>query len=90
MKIRVEYDASPIRHIAAQCPKCEKWFNAREITNDKLNFDYEIRFAQFVCPICGKVFGGDEFRDFANVQIEECDTYEAVYKDCLRRREVWE
>ena len=90
MKIRVEYEATPIRHIAAQCPKCERWFDARDITSDKLNYDYEIRFAQFVCPVCGKVFGGDEFRDFENVQIEECASSTDVYKNCLRKREVWE
>lgn len=30
MKIRVEYEATPIRHIAAQCPKCERRFDARD------------------------------------------------------------
>jgi hypothetical protein len=39
--------------------------------------------------VCGKIFGGDECRDFSNVNIEET-SYPEVYKDCLQRKEVWE
>lgn len=89
MNVRVEYDLTPIRHIAVQCPKCNKWFNGRDITEEKLSHSYQIFFAQFECPVCGKIFGGDECRDFSNVNIEET-SYPEVYKDCLQRKEVWE
>ena len=89
MKIRVEYEPTPIRHIAVQCPKCERWFNGHDITEDKLEYEYHIYYAQFICPVCGKVFGADERYNFANVQIEETD-YPDVYKDCLKRKEIWE
>ena len=89
MKIRVEYDPTPIRHIAVQCPKCEHWFHGRDITNDKLEYEYQIYYAQFICPVCGKVFGADKSYSFANMQIEETG-YPDVYKDCLERKEVWE
>ena len=90
MNVRVEYESAPIRHIAVQCPKCERWFDGRDITEDHLSFDYDIRRAQFSCPVCGHVFGGDEYRDFSNVKITECDSSAEVYKGCLKRREVWE
>lgn len=89
MKIRVEYDPTPIRHIAVQCPKCEKWFYGRDITEDNLFYDYDIYHAQFCCPVCGKIFGADAYSNFANVNIEEVD-YPYIYKGCLERKEVWE
>ena len=90
MKIRVEYDATPVRHAAAQCPACERWFRARDITKDRIDYDFQIRMAQFECPVCGKIFGGNEHSGYSNVIVEECDGFSAVYKDCLRRKEVWE
>lgn len=89
MKIRVEYDPAPIRHIAVQCPKCGRWLRGYDITEDKLEYEYQIYYAQFHCPICDKIFGADERYNFANVQIEETG-YPDVYKDCLERKEVWE
>lgn len=90
MNVRIEYDFTPIRHIAVQCPECENWFQGKDITYDKLNYDYEIYFAQFECPVCGKIFGGDECRDFCNVRIQEVDSAAECYQGCLRRKEVWE
>ena len=84
MKIRVEYDPAPIRHIAVQCPECKNWFRGYDITKDKLSYEHQIYFAQFDCPICGKFFNGND-----RLEIEETD-YPDVYKDCLERKEVWE
>lgn len=89
MKIRVEYEPTPIRHIAIQCPKCERWFRGRDITEDTLLYEYDIYYSQFHCPVCGKIFGADEYSNFANVHIEETG-YPDVYQDCLQRKEVWE
>ena len=93
MNVRVEYESTPIRHIAVQCPKCNKWFNGRDIINGDwltdLRYDYQIYCAQFECPVCGKIFGGDACRDFGNVNIEQT-SYSEVYKDCLQKKEVWE
>ena len=90
MNVRVEYEATPIRHIAVQCPECERWYGGREITEQELSFDYQIYHAQFICPICGHVFGANEYEGYANVKITECGSNTEVYKDCLRRKEVWE
>lgn len=43
--VRVEYESTPIRHIAVQCPNCKKWFRGWEITEDNLRYAYEINFA---------------------------------------------
>lgn len=37
MKIRVEYEPIPIRHIAVQCDNCFKWFDGREIVAEEKN-----------------------------------------------------
>ena len=89
MNVRVEYEATPIRHIAVQCPKCERWYDGRDITASNLSFDYDIRHAQFACPVCGHTFGGNEYQSCVNVKIEERG-YPEVYEGCLHRKEVWE
>lgn len=89
MNVRVEYEPTPIRHIAVQCPNCEKWFRGRDITTDRLNYQYQIYSAQFECPACGHIFGADAYNNYATLKIVErgCDE---VYKGCLVKKEVWE
>ena len=90
MNVRIEYDPTPIRHIAVQCPKCEKWFRGRDITADKLQYEVNVYYAQFQCPICGKAFGANMYVDWEkNVHIDEVP-YPHVYADCLEKKEVWE
>lgn len=91
MNVRVEYESTPIRHIAVQCPHCNKWFDGRDILNGDwmldLRYDYHINLATFACPVCGVEFGG--LRNTDKVNIEET-SYPEVYEGCLRRKEIWE
>lgn len=89
MNIRVEYDCRPIKHIAVQCPKCERWFDGRDITENQLDYERQIAHALFTCPICGKIFCGDWNIGYEDVHVEEMG-YSAVYKDCIKKKEVWE
>ena len=94
VNVRVVYECTPIRHIAVQCPACEKWFEGSDITKDNLSFEHQIRYATFVCPVCGKTFGdtSNNWLDFDNysMNIKEVGSGEECYKDCLRKKEVWE
>ena len=89
MNVRVEYEATPIRHIAVQCPKCNNWFDGRDIGDKYLSYDSDIYTTQFTCPVCGKVFGADAYTGYNNVNIEERYGSQ-VYEGILRRKEVWE
>lgn len=84
MKVRVEFDPTPIRHIAIQCPKCERWFYGRDVTTDDLYFDYQIEFAHCTCPICNRIFSG------RIVEIEEVGSAGECYNGCLGKKVVWE
>lgn len=93
--VRVEYESAPIRNIAVQCPCCRKWFSGWDIvkTNgkgifDSLRYEDDIKWAEFECPICKREFGGVQHGDKAN--IEKIEYRDDVYKDCLKKREVWE
>jgi hypothetical protein len=89
MNIRVEYDPTPIRHIAVQCPDCKKWFYGWDIIDgefDDLRWSYQICIATFKCPICGAEFGGIHNKN--KVHIEEV-SYPEVYEGCLTRKEIW-
>lgn len=92
MKVRVEYDPTPIRHLAVQCPKCTSWFNGWEVMRGKdfrnLRFNHDIYYKIFVCPKCEIEFGG--IHNGEEIDIQEVDSAEECYKDCLHKKEIWE
>lgn len=90
MNVRVEYEATPIRHIAVQCDKCGKWFDGRDIADKEIHYEYDIYSTSFICPICDHFFGADAYRGYSNVKIKECDSASEVYDGILRKKEVWE
>ena len=89
MKMRIEYEETPIRHIAVQCPVCERWFNGREITRDSLAYHGDIYRAKFRCPVCGVHFSATDSRGIPDVDISECGSATEVYESCLLKTEVW-
>lgn len=89
MKVRVEYDPTPIRHIAVQCPKCESWFNGRDITKHALRDSTDIYFAEFECPVCNNIFGSQGCNSYSDVSIEEVG-YPEVYDGILQKKVSWE
>ena len=90
--VRVEFESVPIRHIAAQCPSCSKWFKGWDIVNGKpfdvLRYEHDIDWATFTCPVCKTEFGGLQNSDKAN--IKEVGSAEECYNDCLQKKEIWE
>lgn len=86
--VRVEYESTPIRHIAVQCPKCNNWFNGWDIVKNysALRYEHQVNWAEFECPVCGKEFGGLQHNDKANIREVE---YPEVYDGCLERKETW-
>lgn len=91
MNVRVEYETTPIRHIAVQCPECGKWFAGRDIADmswsGRLNYDYQISWATFTCPVCKTEFGGRQNAE--NINITEVYSADECYKDCLKKKEIW-
>ena len=93
MNVRVEFELAPIRHIAVQCPHCNKWFCGWDVVNarnpfNELRDSVDIKFATFTCPVCDKEFGGIQHRE--QVVIQEVGSAEECYKGCLKKKEVWE
>lgn len=93
--VRVEYECTPIRHIAVQCPKCKKWFYGSDITEDDLTYSYQIDIATFHCPVCKTEFGYNRDNNWNPLKekdksfIEEV-SYPDVYQDCLTQKIIWE
>jgi hypothetical protein len=84
------YDPSPIRHIAVQCPDCERWFNGRDIGDQEFEYDNELCQTHFICPICGTVFSLDGYGKHQNVNVEECSNHNDVYRGIYQKVEKWE
>lgn len=93
INFRVKYDPAPIRHVAVQCPFCNKWFNGDDILAESkiLTFESDLEFAKFLCPICDRNFSVyDPDSGFETMKIKECDNHMEVFKDCLKRKVRWE
>ena len=93
MNVRVELESTPIRHIAVQCPHCNKWFCGWDIVKggrafDILRYADDINWVEFECPVCREEFGGVQHREKVNIQ--EVGSSEECYADCLKKKEVWE
>lgn len=94
INVRVEFDPAPIRHLAVQCPYCNKWFRGYDIADGELRYSYQLRFANYHCPLCNKDFSEykpnrDPFDEKMVLKIEEAP-YEDIYKDCLTKKTTWE
>lgn len=94
INFRVEYEPTPIRHIAVQCPSCGRWYHGNDITEDDLFYDYQAEMAEFQCPVCQTKFSCVDYChdgvEICGTHIEECGSAEEVYAGCLTRKEVWE
>ena len=91
--VRVEYECTPIRHIAVQCPKCKKWFHGTDITHDDLRYSYQIDMANYRCPVCDIKFGYDNKRSPFSEKDKPCIeevSYPEVYDGCLTQKVIWE
>lgn len=86
VKARIEYEITPIRHVAIQCPSCHSWFNAADLTQDILRDGVDVELAEYICGKCGKAFCP---QTFGGVEIEERG-YPSVYENCLERKVVFE
>lgn len=87
INFRAEFEDTPIRHLAVQCPKCNNWFKAYDVTlypNNAINSVYDIYGAEFECPVCQDTYEVDN-TDFS---IVEC-SYHEVYKNCITKKIGW-
>lgn len=85
VNMKVEYDATPIRHLAIECPDCHFWFFGSDITKERCIYDYELKGAECRCPKCDS-----EFKVDYESNIEESDEFPEFYDNCLRKRVVWD
>ena len=93
INFRAEYDPAPIRHVAVQCPYCDKWFRAYDILTESklLRFESDLEFANFTCPICDRDFSGyNPDSGFEKIEVQECLSHTEVYRDCLEKKVRWE
>lgn len=85
MKVRVEYETTPIRHVAIQCPSCENWFHGYDLTDKSLHDIIDVEYATYNCPVCGSQFSGKE----NGMEIEEV-SYPKVFEGVLEKKVKWQ
>ena len=82
--IRVEYEITPIRHIAIKCPGCSSYFDAKDITEKHIKDIIDAQCADYSCPLCHTDFRADD----SFTTISECNSADEVYKDV--KRQTWQ
>ena len=84
VKVAVEFEPTPIRHMAIQCPKCERWFNHYDVADRLIGFKHDIdTMAECECPACGAEF------NLGNVEFEYPE-FPEFYDKCAKKKTVWE
>lgn len=83
--IKVEYESTPIRHLAVQCPKCNNWFKGFDIIKDNCRYEHELLGSECECPKCG-----NKFRIDYKSHVEESGDFPEFYDKCLRQKTTWE
>lgn len=83
--IKVEYESTPIRHLAVQCPKCDNWFLGFDIIKNDCRYEHELLGSECECPKCG-----NKFRIDYKSYVEESGDFPEFYDKCLRQKITWE
>lgn len=94
---RIEYDtdfaSKEEQAIAVMCPHCKRWYNAREIVQEKfgcipnvLRTLTDLAYAEFQCPICCATFAQPYVR---SSYVEYLDNREDVLRDCYTKTVTW-
>ena len=85
VKMKVEYESTPIRHLAVQCPDCKSWFMGFDIFKSTPIYSYELTNAQCHCPKCGSDFVTDY-----ESEISTDVSFPEFYDNCLKQKTTWE
>lgn len=88
INVRVEFECTPIRHLAIQCPHCKNWFHASDVTPTWVEFSYQIELTEYYCPICEKEINSRGAKN--NFHIQEVSSSAECYKDCKEKKVTWE
>lgn len=81
INVRVEFESTPVRHLAVQCPECTNWFYGYDVCNNEIRYEHQLSFMDCSCPKCGHDFEG-------TASVEECGHPE-VYRDILKKKTEW-
>jgi hypothetical protein len=80
--IRIEYESTPIRHLAIQCHMCKKWFVGGDIAVEAPRYSYELLDMKCICPACNTKFTMCNFD-------EEDWMGTSVYDGVYRKKVEW-
>lgn len=83
--MKVEYQCTPIRHLAIQCPDCNSCFFGHDIIKGDCLYKYQITGAECHCPKCDS-----EFKVDRESNIEESGDFPEFYNKCLKKKVTWE
>lgn len=86
INIKAEFEVSPIRHLAIQCPKCDTWFKGTDILVEDAHYEYDLMNAECHCPKCGYEFE----INYQKSNVDEDERFPAFYDKCAKRKTTWE
>ena len=86
VNLKVEFESRPVKHLAIQCPDCNRWFKQTDITLKKwISNESDIdQFTKCECPACSCKF------NLGNVEYDENVEFPEFYNNCAKQKTVWE
>ena len=93
VNVRIEYGSTPIRSWSIQCPHCNRWFDMDDVKSDNglaIEEEWELFLANLHCPHndCGDIIIHDRMTN-DEINIIECNNSKEVYKNVVRKKEIW-
>lgn len=85
VNVKVEYESTPIRHLAIECPSCHAWFAGWDIVKGDCSYEDDLYGAHCECPKCGH-----QFRITYDSNIEQSNEFPKFYEQCLKKKVMWE
>ena len=94
INVKVKYYPKVIENMSIQCPYCNSWFRDIDIgiNKAKITNNTDLTLATYKCPKCSYFFGNysNNTNTHKEFIINEVNTENEVYKDCLHKKTVWE
>lgn len=81
--VRVDYESTPIRHVAVECPSCNEWYAGNDISDISISDSYHLSTAKFTCPDCNI-----EFKTGLDTKYDE-KMGSAIYEGVKRKQVMW-
>lgn len=87
IKVRVKYGERPVNYAAIECPNCNSWFSAKDISRKPIFTCEDLQLTEYDCPFCGECFGLNQ--DKYDMSIQETHSFKEAINGRNESERIW-